>query len=50
MFYGYARVSTKQQNEDRKIIAFNVNKIDEINIFIDKKVEKTSKEKIILNL
>ena len=34
--YGYARVSTKEQNEDRQIIAFKEAGVPEQNIFIDK--------------
>ena len=34
--YGYARVSTAEQNEDRQIIAMNELKISEENIYIDK--------------
>jgi len=34
--YGYVRVSTAEQNEDRQIIAMNELKISEENIYIDK--------------
>ncbi len=34
--YGYVRVSTKDQNEDRQLIAMNEKKIPEKNIYIDK--------------
>lgn len=36
MEYGYARVSAKDQNEDRQIIALKEAGVDEGNIFIDK--------------
>ena len=38
--YGYARVSTKEQNEDRQIEAFKAYGISEDNIFVDKKSGK----------
>ena len=34
--YGYVRVSTKEQNEDRQIIALKELGVPEENIFIDK--------------
>ncbi len=34
--YGYARVSSAEQNEDRQIIAISEQGVDERNIFIDK--------------
>ena len=34
--YGYARVSSAEQNEDRQIIAISEQGVDEGNIFIDK--------------
>ena len=34
--YGYIRVSTKEQNPERQILAMKEQKIDEKNIFIDK--------------
>jgi len=37
VLYGYARVSTKEQNEDRQIEKFNEYGIEEGNIFVDKK-------------
>lgn len=36
MNYGYARVSTKEQKEDRQIIALREAGVDESNIFVDK--------------
>lgn len=36
MMYGYIRVSTKEQNEDRQIIVLNEAGIPEKNIFIEK--------------
>lgn len=35
-FYGYVRVSTKEQNEDRQLLALKDYQIPEDNIFIDK--------------
>ena len=40
MVYGYARVSTKTQNEDRQLIALKEFGVDEKNIFIDKQSGK----------
>lgn len=40
MIYGYARVSTKEQNEDRQIIALKAAGVDEDNIFVDKQSGK----------
>ena len=34
--YGYVRVSTKDQNEDRQLIALQEMSIPEKNIFVDK--------------
>ncbi|SDB51490.1 Resolvase, N terminal domain [Butyrivibrio sp. INlla16] len=34
--YGYARVSTREQNEDRQIIALKEMGVPESNIFLDK--------------
>jgi len=34
--YGYARVSTKEQNEDRQLVALLENSVPEENIFLDK--------------
>ena len=41
--YGYARVSTKEQNEDRQIIALKNYGVDEGKIFIDKQSGKDFK-------
>lgn len=38
--YAYIRVSTKEQNENRQIMAINELKIENINIFIDKQSGK----------
>ena len=38
--YGYVRVSTKEQNEDRQLVALYEYNIDEKNIFIDKQSGK----------
>ena len=38
--YGYIRVSTRDQNEDRQLIALRELKIPEKNIFIDKQSGK----------
>ena len=40
MIYGYVRVSTKEQNEDRQIIALNNIGVETKNIFIDKQSGK----------
>ena len=40
MEYGYARVSTKEQHEDRQVIALMESGVDEKNIFIDKQSGK----------
>lgn len=40
MIYGYVRVSTREQNEDRQLIALNEKKVPEKNIFIDKQSGK----------
>jgi len=50
MFYGYARVSTKEQNEDRQIVALHDYKIDKKNIFIDKESGKNFKRENYLKL
>lgn len=34
--YGYARVSTREQNEDRQLIALREMGVPDSNIFIDK--------------
>lgn len=38
--YGYVRVSTKEQNEDRQMIAMGEIQVPEKNIFIDKQSGK----------
>lgn len=38
--YGYARVSTREQNEERQLFALRVMSIPEQNIFIDKQSGK----------
>lgn len=38
--YGYVRVSSKEQNEDRQIIAMNKNKVPKDNVYIDKQSGK----------
>lgn len=40
MVYGYVRVSTREQNEDRQILALSEKKVPEKNIFIDKQSGK----------
>ena len=36
MIYGYIRVSTKEQNEDRQLIALREMAVPEANLFMDK--------------
>lgn len=38
--YGYVRVSTREQNEDRQIIALNEKQVPETNIYMDKQSGK----------
>ena len=38
--YGYVRVSTREQNEDRQILALNEVRIPEENIFVDRQSGK----------
>lgn len=38
--YGYVRVSTREQNEDRQMIALREREVPEKNIFIDKQSGK----------
>ena len=38
--YGYIRVSTKEQNEDRQLIALRETSVPEENIFLDKQSGK----------
>ena len=40
MIYGYIRVSTKEQNEDRQFIALSENGVPKQNIFLDKQTGK----------
>ena len=40
MTYGYVRVSTQEQNEDRQMIALSRAEVPEKNIFIDKQSGK----------
>lgn len=40
MIYGYVRVSTREQNEDRQVIAMREMDVPEQNIFIDKQSGK----------
>lgn len=40
MIYGYIRVSTKEQNEDRQLIALNEYNVSEKNIYMDKQSGK----------
>lgn len=40
MIYGYARVSTKEQNEERQIIALKEYGVSDKNLFIDKQSGK----------
>ena len=40
MIYGYVRVSTKEQNEDRQLVAMKDFGVSEENIFIDKQSGK----------
>ena len=43
--YGYARVSTKEQNEDRQVIALHEMNVKDRNIFIDKQSGKDFERK-----
>ena len=45
MVYGYVRVSAKDQNEDRQIIAMREVGVSEINIYMDKQSGKDFKRK-----
>ncbi len=45
MKYGYIRVSTKEQNEDRQLIAMDIYNISKENIFIDKQSGKNFERK-----
>ena len=40
MIYGYIRVSTREQNEDRQLIALREMAVPEANLFIDKQSGK----------
>lgn len=54
MEYGYVRVSTKEQNEDRQVIAMKNYGINEKNIFIDKQsgkdFERTNYKRMVKKL
>jgi DNA invertase Pin-like site-specific DNA recombinase len=50
MIYGYVRVSSKEQNEDRQIIALNDLQIPEEQIFIDKQSGKDFNRKNYLDM
>lgn len=54
MKYGYIRVSTKEQNEDRQLIAMEIYNISKENIFIDKQsgkdFERTNYRKLMRRL
>lgn len=43
MVYGYIRVSAKDQNEDRQMIAMKESKVDDSNLFMDKQSGKDFK-------
>ena len=43
MLYGYVRVSTREQNEDRQMLALNEKAVPEQNIYIDKQSGKDFK-------
>lgn len=43
MVYGYVRVSSREQNEDRQILALNEREVPEKNIYIDKQSGKDFK-------
>ena len=45
VIYGYARVSTKEQNEDRQIIALTENGVKKKNIYLDKESGKDFERK-----
>ncbi len=45
MIYGYVRVSTKEQNEDRQLIALKECNVPDNNIYIDKQSGKDFKRK-----
>ena len=45
MMYGYIRVSTKEQNEDRQLIALNEYNVPEKNIYMDKQSGKDFERK-----
>ncbi|MCD7777914.1 MAG: recombinase family protein, partial [Clostridiales bacterium] len=40
MIYGYVRVSSKEQNEDRQVVAMKIYGVEDKNIFIDKQSGK----------
>ena len=43
MVYGYVRVSSREQNEDRQMLALNEREVPEKNIYIDKQSGKDFK-------
>ena len=45
--YGYVRVSTSEQNEDRQLIAMNTVQVPERNIYMDKQSGKDFKRPCI---
>ena len=45
MIFGYIRVSTKEQNEDRQLIALNEYDVPEKNIYMDKQSGKDFERK-----
>lgn len=54
MMYGYARVSSKEQNEDRQLIALSEFGVAETNVFVDKQsgkdFERTQYRKLMKKL
>ena len=47
--FGYARVSSKEQNEERQLVAFKEYGIDERDIYVDRQSGKDLIEKITLH-
>ncbi len=50
MIYGYCRVSTQEQNEDRQLIALHEVDVPDDNIFVDKQSGKDFKRKMYMRL